>query len=366
MKQERPLMKMLLAVAACVVFGIAGHGQTPAANRLKSTNYRPLSQLLDASRPNDCNALLKDGVFDEHDIFGSSFQVAVFLNRFCSARYSTYQEAASDSLNIGIPIEGFMASLGFSDAQQHFSQDYQTICSQQDSFAQSNRVSNEVIRVADANLAQQFTQCVQGQVFSAYLEPTDQKQFQIVADFHPSGQDDECKVTSLSYDKTQVSCDKPPKTIGPQGMILNCKRNDQNTAVQIALNTSQGKEGFRLQAYIPPPPPIPSGDTLFSYLPVGTILALSKLPVTLPLGWFLCDGSNGTVDLLDRMPLGSAAGQVVAGTVAGLRGTNSGATTSPVEGSNAWTSGNPESYPSPNSHIHPLPVARVYFIQRVN
>jgi hypothetical protein len=111
---------------------------------------------------------------------------------------------------------------------------------------------------------------------------------------------------------------------------------------------------------------IPTGDALFSYLPIGTILALAKLPAPLPTGWFICDGQNGTVDLIDRIPLGSVAGQVVTGPLAGARGTSTAMTTSGVEGSNAFTAGNPESYPSSNQHVHPLPVLRVYFVQRVN
>jgi hypothetical protein len=367
-----PIMKMLLAVFGCVTLCIVSLAQTAQTNRLKSTAYRPSSKLLDESRPDDCAALLKDGVFDEHDIFGSSFQVGVFLNRFCSSKYTTYDQASSDGLNIGVPIDGFMASLGFTDAKTNFSTDYQTMCSQQDSFAQSNKVSNEVIRMADANLAQQFTQCVQGKVFSAYLEPTDAKQFQIIVDYHPIG-DDDCKVTDFSYDHSAVSCDNPPKTgwlsptkIGPGGLVINCKRNDENTAVQLALNTSQGKEGFRLQAAPPPAPAIPTGDALFNYLPVGTILALARLPVPLPKGWFLSDGQNGTVDLVDRMPLGSVAGQVITGTQNSFRGTTTGPTTSGPDTSDAGVGGHALSSPASNGHTHPLPIMRVYFIQRVN
>jgi hypothetical protein len=350
------------------MLSISGYAQVAATNRLASTAYRPTSKLIDESRPNDCNALLKDGVFDEHDIFGSSFQVAVLLNRFCSAHYTTFQQASSDGVNIGIPIDGFMTSLGFSDAQQNFSTDYQTICSQQDSFAQSNKINNEVIRVADANLAQQFTKCVQGQVFSAYLEPTDGTQFQIIADYHAPGQNDIDTVTSFTYDKTEVSCDRPPKTIGPEGMILNCKRHDAETAVQLALNTTQGKEGFRLQSYRPPPPApvIPTGDALFSYMPVGTILALAKLPAPLPAGWFLCDGQNGTVDLIDRIPIGTAAdGKVVTGHSNDLRGTSTGTGNGNTADVDTYVAGHAKSSGVDLNHVHTLPILRVYFVQRV-
>jgi len=63
---------------------------TASQNRLLNLELRPKNNFL-SDNHNDCDALLKDGVFDEHDIYGSSFQTAVFLNRFCSANYISYQ-----------------------------------------------------------------------------------------------------------------------------------------------------------------------------------------------------------------------------------------------------------------------------------
>jgi len=181
-----------------------------------------------------------------------------------------------------------MASLGFSDAQSNFSQDYRTLCSQQDSFAQSNSLNTQVIRVADANLAQAFTECVSSQTFIAYLEPTDTKQFQIIASYKPTGEGNTDVVQSLRYNHAQVTCDNPPHEIGPQGTIINCSRNDEATAVQLALNTTQGSEGFRIPAYVPPPPPPPF------QLPVGTIIAFggteAQAQAQTANGWWICDG----------------------------------------------------------------------------
>jgi len=198
--------------------------------------------------PNNCAALLKDGVFDEHDVFGSAFQTKVFLNRFCSANYHTFQQASSDSLNLGVPLGDFFASLGFNDAQQNFEQDYATLCSQQDSFAQSARVNQEVIRIADANLVQAFTACVNQAIFVAYVEPTDAKQFQIIAKFHPPQQGAIARVEALNFDHDVVACDQPPNRIGPEGTVINCHRNDETKAVQLALNTSGGSQSFHVPA----------------------------------------------------------------------------------------------------------------------
>lgn len=284
------MIKAMLTSLMILILCTAAYSQKPQNhNALMSPQDRPATAMLD-SNPNDCNALLKDGVFDEHDIYGTSYQLSIFLNRFCSAHYTSYSQAASDSLNIGVPIDGLMASLGFGDAQQNFGVDYRTLCSQQDSYAQSNSVNSEVIRNADANLAQAFTSCVNGQVFSAYITPTDKKQFQLNINYRPTGESP-CKVTSFKYDRSLVSCDTMPNTIGPEGAVVNCKRNDENSAVQLSLITTQGKEGFILPAYAAPqPPPAPVGavgDVIASLLPADKFAAQHSNET-----WVLADGRD--------------------------------------------------------------------------
>jgi len=186
--------------------------------------------------PNHCNAPLKDGVFDEHDVYGSDFQTKVFLKRFCWAHFTSFEQASSHSLNLGVPIKDFFASLAFDYAQRTFTQGYQTLCSHQDSFSQSNQINREVIRVAKANLAQAFTECVNQQIFTAFVEPTDPKQFQIAARRRPPIENTVAKVQSLTFDPPSIgSCGKPRKTIPPSTAFINCSRNDQKSAVQVAL-----------------------------------------------------------------------------------------------------------------------------------
>jgi hypothetical protein len=364
-------MKNVVRAAVCLPLSTIAYSQPPqSTNRLTSTQYKPISKLL-SDQPDDCNALLKDGVFDKENKFGSSFQVAVFLNRFCSAEYTSYGQASSDGANLGVPIGDLMASFGFSDFQQNFSTDYKTLCDQKDSYAQSNQVNSTIISKVDAKLAEAFVACVASKPFAAYLQPTDINNFQIFIDYHPKGEGD-CKVTDFTYDRSIVKCDNPPRAgwffptkIGPEGLVIQCSRNSEKSVVQIALNTTQGKEGFRIPAYVPPPPPLPSGNALFDNLPIGTILALSTLPTPLPHGWFLCDGQNGTVDLIGRMPLGSNPGEVVTGPQPGARGTETAQTTSANETSIKIVGGWAASYPAGNGHTHPLPVQHVYFIQKV-
>jgi hypothetical protein len=104
-------------------------------------------------------------------------------------------------------------------------------------------------------------------------------------------------------------------------------------------------------------------DSLNS-LPVGTILIWAGDVNHLPDGWYICDGNNNTVDLTDRIPMGQNAGVVQVGPLDTLSGPSTGKGTGPVAGSKAYDGGGAESYPVSGDHTHPLPVARVYFIQR--
>ena len=87
---------------------------------LASAVVQAQQNLMRQVEPNRCQALLKDGVFDEHNVLGPSFQTKVFLNRFCSARYSSFQQASQDSSNLGVPLGSLMAAFGFSGTEATF------------------------------------------------------------------------------------------------------------------------------------------------------------------------------------------------------------------------------------------------------
>lgn len=257
--------------------------------------------------PNQCDALLKDGVFDEHYVFGSPFQTKVFLNRFCSVRYSSVQQASQDAQNLGVPLGQLMAAFGFSGSQTTFQTDYQTLCAQQDSFAAASQSLAERIRIANANLAQAFARCVNGTPFVAYVAPMDPKQFQLIVAFHPQSSDrPTARIDGLKYDNALVACDKPPRTVGSTGLTLNCRRNDEKQAVQLALNTSEGTRNFQIPAYEPPAPPLAItsavGDVVMSLLPPDKFSAQHPGQT-----WILC----GTPE--QPAPPGSAWANLMAG-----------------------------------------------------
>ncbi len=118
-------------------------------------------------------------------------------------------------------------------------------------------------------------------------------------------------------------------------------------------------------------------QTQFDGLPIGTILLWAGDVQHLRDGWFICDGANGTVDLANRIPLGAAASdKVSAGPAPALPHAAEGV--NPPDAIRGQTTGNVAfgvRNPSDNAnnnwqgmgwdHTHPLPVNRVFFIQKV-
>jgi len=74
-------------------------------------------------------------------------------------------------------------------------------------------------------------------------------------------------------------------------------------------------------------------DLLNVYEPLGTIKAFAGIPSTIPAGWAMCDGNNGTQNLRDRFIAGFATGGVY--TQNGVAGYTPGATAVPVGGTAA-------------------------------
>lgn len=107
-------------------------------------------------------------------------------------------------------------------------------------------------------------------------------------------------------------------------------------------------------------------------LPVGTILPYVGDITHLANGWHLCDGNNGTVNLIDRMPLGTAnlaeAGKPLNNPA---RPGDPFDPTHPQTGADVGNGARVD--PSPgggltvgvHGHSHYLPVTCLFFIQKV-
>lgn len=53
-----------------------------------------------------------------------------------------------------------------------------------------------------------------------------------------------------------------------------------------------------------------ANEQLMKVLPIGTILPFVGDQLLIPANWFMCDGTNGTVDLRERFLCGITPGDV--------------------------------------------------------
>jgi hypothetical protein len=160
---------------------------------------------------------------------------------------------------------------------------------------------------------------------------------------------------------------------------LICSRTNVS-AVTITVATSAGNVQADLDA-IPPPPSVTS--VIMKALPRGTILAWTDMSVAIPDGWHLADGTNGTVNLVGRVPMGvddqHVMGRADEGSLMHTHAFTKGQAT------NQESQGSVAQDPHPGGgqpvgqagHTHPLsgvvtdpfstlpPVTRVYFIQKI-
>ena len=112
---------------------------------------------------------------------------------------------------------------------------------------------------------------------------------------------------------------------------------------------------------------VPTTLTNLNNLPVGAILLWEGDVQHLPPGWYICNGDNGTVDLTNRIPMGvGVGGAVLSGPQPGSTGPATGDGVGGLAKANAWTPGNAEAFTIGDNHAHTLPVAKVFFIQRVH
>lgn len=92
-------------------------------------------------------------------------------------------------------------------------------------------------------------------------------------------------------------------------LILPSSANITTAAGDVAGFRSLGSGNWRCEWY-----QRASGAALAAGFPTGGIVMWSGSIVSIPSGWYLCDGTNGTPDLRDRFVVGAGSTYSVAGT----------------------------------------------------
>lgn len=279
-----------------------------------------------------CIALLQQGIYDTHVSKSSSQSYATFRSSFCGW-YSSYRQThQSAGGGISIPIADIPLGLsgnmtyGEADAME------QALCSAQASASSADSTWTQIDKTLNPGGTQAFSSCVQALRGGLSI------------DFRVNDTEDTLSV-GLSYNAplgagpatlNLINNDgwicAPPDApqvdlhsiAGKQGALTNsqvgmsCRRDikpapfivgGQKVVADSAELTLQTTAGLFTTFFRPKLFEDPIADTakvLASY-PKGTILPFAGAASTIPLGWHICDGTNGTINLSDRIPYGASS-----------------------------------------------------------
>jgi hypothetical protein len=284
-----------------------------------------------ASADDACTIIAKQGLYDTHVTKSSTQTFSEFKSNFCNW-YGSYRESHSGgSGSATIPIAdiplGLSASLSYGEADSM----YQGLCSAKSGTDSSQVVWSDVTQYVNPTAAAAFTECVKalhgGLVIDPHLNDEETIFTISVAYNPPTGAD---PTTVERVDVAGWSCDKPAnngidlrdyinkqKKFGNQAVGLFCRRNVkavpyaydglQVTAdpATISIQTFAGNytQFFRPKIYREP---LADTAKVMASYPKGTILPYAGHLENIPAGWHICDGHDGTVNLVDYVPYGAS------------------------------------------------------------
>jgi len=280
-----------------------------------------------------CIALLNSGIYDTISSSTSQSSNQQVRAKFCSW-YSSYRTQNSGaSANATIPIADIPIGIGGSYTYGSADALSQAVCQDNSSLANSNNVFTNAARYIDPNAAAAFSACVTAEqhgIRAQALISDDNTLFNIDLSYSPpEGQQNGATVTSVQMlPPDAFDCPTPMNggtdvrsLVGQNGALKNvnvsltCQRKVLNPPQMIgtvltsaesgivAIHTSAGSFTQFFPA-IPAPNPLTDTQKIMAALPVGTILVWDRPLSDIPQGWHLCDGTNGTVNLIDRIPMG--------------------------------------------------------------
>lgn len=278
-----------------------------------------------------CTVIAKQGLYDTHVAKSSTQTFSQFRSNFCSW-YGSYRESHSGgSGSATIPIAdiplGLSASLSYAEADSM----YQGLCSAQSGSASDQVVWSDVTRYVDPTAATAFTECVKALHGGLVIDPhlnDDETQFTISVAYNPP-----LGAGPTTLERVDISgwiCDKPADggvdmrdyvnkadQLGNRAVGLFCRRdvkpapytyNGQLVTADPATISIQTYAGNYTQFFRPKIYQDPLADTakVMASYPKGTILPYAGHLENIPSGWHLCDGHDGTVNLVDYIPYGAS------------------------------------------------------------
>jgi hypothetical protein len=285
-----------------------------------------------------CIALIQHGIYTSHVTQTSTQTYQEFRSNFCSW-YTQYRDSHSGgSADIKIPIVdipiGLSGNMTYGEADAMKS----AICSAASNQSANNQIFVDASRYIDPNGAAAFQACVIAQTGGLKIQSNinDDETSAVIAIAYqaPFGAG---PATVQRVDVLGWKCPKPQNgggdltdLVGKRNQFTNnqysiiCQRDmlanpvfeggQQIVARDATINigTTAGSYIIHFRPKIYKDPLADTAKVLASY-PKGTILPFAGHRENIPQGWHLCDGHDGTVNLVDFIPYGASTDAQVDG-----------------------------------------------------
>lgn len=274
-----------------------------------------------------CETLLMNGVFNTFNSYSGSYSSAEWHQFWCNGTVEKINSSSSSSAGLNLGFAKISLGMSYDDAKE-FQRVYQSINCGSNAGSTQNYSTNSVIqKVASPEILKAYVDCKKlqssGLIVDMSVRADDKKVFVVDVKYTGAWQAGAGpKVKKVTFLPNVVSTREGSLQDGVelkngQTFSMICERTAEYP-VTVYVETEVGTFHADLSPTIPPPT---DQEKIMSAMPRGSIFGWFD-PLKIPKGWVICDGSNGTPNLVDRFPLGtnSAAGNI--GTTTGTKDHN--------------------------------------------
>ena len=262
-----------------------------------------------------CETLLMNGVFDTFNYNSGNYSSAQWHNSWCNGKVEQVSSSSSSGATLNLGVAKISLGMSYDDAKE-FQKVYKSLYCGSNSYSGTSVSSNSVIqKVASPDILDAYVKCKEiengGLKVNLSLRPQDNKVFVVDVKYTKAwGTPEGPKLRKVRFVPNVISVKEGTlqDDIGLKTGItysLVCERST-DVPITIYIETEVGTYSANLPAFIPPPT---EQERVMNAIPRGTILGWFD-PIRIPKGWVICDGNNGTPNLNERFPLGTATGKL--------------------------------------------------------
>jgi hypothetical protein len=215
-----------------------------------------------------CNALLSDGMFNKSTTIGAWNNYQHVVSLYCTEEASSFSKAQGLSLNGVVPIEGILASLGFSANESGYSDMKKKLCFSNDSLYSQEGWLDQRISTASQLIVDGYVKCrgllAEGVFQRIEGESRDAPDFAWHIENKLSTHQTVMVKPSIPNNIICKSEDGKIIKAGTafpllhEGLLFNCIRQNCDSSLLVLSSTFAANPSIlRLPAFLPTPPPPP-------------------------------------------------------------------------------------------------------------